>query len=523
MKRILTSWLLLVVFAAIISSCKKDDNTSNNGGGTFEAIDYTFNKATRTFEPVEEVTANIVAPSGIRFVYCFLIRDGQTDSLIYVSNNSGENPKNYTLNIPIESFPALNMSKVKGVKILVKQTDNSSIQGFINMNFFDPDLPQLLEFPTDIEADLTQANEIKGNITSIYGLKQVDIYDDYQTEDTYVLVSSITDINNAKEYALNYSYNYRKAAQHIKVVATDIYNQTNEVIINMPVDMSIFKPKFVDFAAIITPNATGTTPVSGKITSVTGLKRIDIYDDYKGEYVLVGSLDNLSGVLNYNFSYDYNFRKRAENLKIIAVDIEDLQSELIIPLNITYGSVVYRDVEMNAQTTGTQTALLKDGTLIGNCELNANEEEIILVFGFQSSTLAFINPGNPGSFPANLKCNNVGWTIANPGAVHRSLFRVLIQGANTTIDNIYTALENNQIDDLSDSFFTGAGTPGSSSPRFNETAPTTSLFNFTNAKLLYMRITDPSTSIVKNALIHVKEGNVSSGTSTIKFDIYIQK
>ncbi|WP_017257569.1 hypothetical protein [Pedobacter arcticus] len=525
MKRILTLLLLFVVFAATISSCKKD-TTGINGGGKFEAIDYTFNKATRSFEPVEAVTAQITSPKGIRFVYCFLIREDQTDSLIYVSNNSGENPTSYDLSIPTESFPAYNMTKVKGVKVLVKQTDNSSIEGFINVNFFDPDLPQLINFPTQITADLTGGKTtITGKVTSIYGLKRVDIYDDYQTEDTYVLVNSITEANGLKEYTLNYAYGYRKAAQHIKIVAVDIYNQPNEVIINMPVDVAIFKPKFANFATAITPIQTGgTTSVTGKITAITGLKRVDIYDDYKGAYVLVGTVNNLNGVLDYNFNYGYTFRKRAEHIKLVAIDQEDLQTELIIPLNITYGSVAYRDIVMTAQNAGTATALLMNGTTIGNCELLANEANIIMLFGQQSAGLTFFNPASPGSFPANLKCNNVGWVPNNTAVIHKTQFRVLVKGV-TGVNNIYTLLDNNEIDDLSDAFFTGISAPTSNTPRYTATAAATaSLFNLTDGKLVYLKITDPLTSITKNALICIKDAKDDGAVnSTIKFDIYIQK
>jgi len=529
MKKILTPLLYCCLALAIIAGCKKDD-FSDVGDGTITAQEYTFNRATKTFDLGNEIKSSISAAEGVKFVYCYLVRTTGTDSLIHVTDNKGAITPTYELSIPITAFPVNNMSKVKGVKIMVKQGNNSSLEGFVNIKYFDPDLPQFSTFPSSITADLNGgATAIAGNIQSEYGIKQVDIYDDYQLENTYVLVNSIANTNNAKQYALNYAYTYRKAAQHIKIVATDIYNQTNELIINMPVDVSIFKPQFKSFAADITPVVGGTTPVSGQITSITGLKKVELYDDRNGSYALL-STKTLAGQTSYNYTENYQFKKRAEHLKIIAIDNDDLQTELIIPLNYTYQSVLYRDVEMNAQSIGTKTGFLRNGNTIGNCELNANEANMYLIFGAQSSGPVLFNPATAatGSIAANLKCNNVGWSPTNTSVIHDTKFRVLIDGASTGQSAIYDLLENGEIDDLSNTFFSSnsISNPSSNNPRFDAAAaPTTSVFNATTARVIFIKITDPSTSVVKNGIIHVKEGVAANpiGNSTIKFDIYIQK
>lgn len=527
MKKILKPLLFCFLAMAIIAGCKKNE-FSDVGDGNVEVKEYTFNRATKTFDLGNELKSNISAAEGVKFVYSYLQRTDKPDSLIYVTDNKGVVSATYELAIPIAAFPVNNMRTVKGVKVLVKQGNNSSLEGFVPIKYFDPALPQFSSFPATLNADLNGgATAIKGTIKSEFGIKQVDIYDDYQTENTYVLVNSITGIANVKDYALDYAYTYRKAAQHIKLIATDIYNQTHELIINMPVDVSIFKPKFEAFPASI---ATTATTIAGRITSITGLKKVDIYDDRSGSYALLSSQDNLAGTKDLNYSGAYTFKKRAEHIKIIAIDNDDLQSELIIPINVTYQSVVYRNVEMNAQGVATKVAFLKNGTTISTCELSANEANLYLIFGAQSAGPLFFNPltAATGSIAANLKCNNVGWTAGNTTVIHDTKFRVLIDGGSTGQTAIYRLLESGEIDDLSNAFFAAnsISTPGSNNPRFDAVAaPTTSVFNKTTARIIYAKITDPSTSVVKNALIHVKdavaEANVNN--STIKFDIYIQK
>lgn len=525
MKKILKPLLFCFLAIAIIAGCKKDE-FSDVGDGTVEAQEYTFNRATKTFDLGNELKSNISAAEGVKFVYCYLVRTNKTDSLIHVTDNKGEITPTYELAIPITAFPVNHMSDIKGVKVLVKQGNNSSLEGFITIKYFDPALPQFSAIPDVINADLSGLpTPITATIKSEYGIKQVDILDDYQTENTYVLANSITGINNLKEYALNYAYTYRKAAQHIKVRATDIYNQTSEIIINMPVDVSIFKPRFDSFPSSV---ATTATSVAGEIRSVTGLKKVDIYDDRNGTYVLLGTADNLNGVKTYNYNSAYTFRKRASNIKIIAIDTEDLQSELIIPINVTYQSVLYRDVDMNAHTAATKTVFLSNGTVVGNCGLLENEANIYFIFAQQSAGATFFNPftAATGSLTSSLKCNGVNWAPNSPSTLNDTKFRVLVEGASTGQTAIYNQLNDGTIDDLSDAFFTAnaISTPSSNNPRYDgTTAASAGFFNKTNGRLIYAKVRNTVTQATKNMLIHIKDVKLDGGNSTTKFDIYIQK
>ncbi len=523
MKKILKTLLFCFLAIAIITGCKKNE-FSDIGEGTVEAKEYIFNRATKTFDSGDELKSNIAAAEGVKFVYCYLQRADKTDSLIHVTDNKGVISPTYELAIPIAAFPVNSMSTVKGVKVLVKQGNNSSLEGFIPIKYFDPALPQFSAFPTTINADINGLpTAITATIKSEFGIKQVDVYDDYQSENTYVLVNSITGIANVKEYALNYAYTYRKAAQHIKLVATDIYNQTNEIVIDMPVDVSIFKPRLDNFAASITPNTSGSTAVTGDISSITGLKQVDIYDDRNGTYELLSSTNGLNGVKTYNYNGSYTYAMRANNIKIIAVDIEDLQTELIIPLNVTYLSTLYKDVVMNAQTAGTNTIFFDaDGSTKGNCDLNASEATMAFLFYATSSGPTFYSPTNTTNVASNFRCNGASWVIGNPSVMRATRFRVLLPTVAAE-KVVYDEIAANSFDDVAARL--GSLSISSSGPRYDaNTAGTSSLFNATTANLIAVRIPDvgnPSSS--KFALIRVKEANFSAGNSTIKFDIYIQK
>ena len=532
MKKILKPLLFCFLAIAIIAGCKKNEVTSA-GEGSVEAKEHVFNRATKKFDLGNELKTNITTTEGVKFVYSYLVRSDKPDTLIQVTDNSKSVADNYELSIPITAFPVERMSDVKGVKVMVKQGNNTSLEGFIPIKYFDPALPQFSTFPSTINADINGTpTAITGTIKSEFGIKQVDILDDYQTENTYVLVNSITGIANVKEYALNYAYTYRKASQHIKVRAIDIYNQTNEIIINMPVDVSVFKPRLQNFPASV---ATTATSVSGLITSFTGLKKVDIYDDRNGTYQLLSTINNLNGVKTYNYSSSYSFKMRASNIKIIAIDTEDLQTELIIPLNITYQSVLYRDVVMSAQGTSANGStnsmfIAETGKVLGNCELGANEETAaFLMYGGGNNTttpssisLNFYSPTNLGTSFTNYRCNGVSWARNSASNFKATRFRILVKGASTTIDKIYADIDAGNIDVMDAAYFTSISAPsGQSAPSYHASSQ---VYNVGTASIIYAQI--PIGGVMKNALIKVKEltvHDITAGLSSIKFDIYIQK
>lgn len=527
MRLIFKPYIWVLMLATVFSaSCKKDDGVQQPG--SLIAKDYVYNLATGNFYPDTALSAQITSPGGIKFVYCYLLRSNAADSLIYVGYPQAGDEADYTFNISAASFPFSSIDHVRGVKVMVKQADNSSFEGFVKIDIYDPSKPFLTDFPLNISPDLNGGTTaVTGTVTSESGITKVDVYDDYQTEGTYVLVQSLTDPAGSKNYTLNYEYTYRKAAQHLKVAATDIYGQTMETVIDMPVDINTFKPKFVDFPASITPGLTGgTTSVNGRITSVTGLAKVDVYDDYDGSYVLINSITGLNNSRDYTFDYSYAYRKRAQNLKIIATDTDNLPTELVIPLNVTYQTEVYKDVIMSGQS-GTAGSFfdISNATVFGNCEISGNEDKLdFLIYCSSAGVLSFYSPTNTSSAASSYKCNGTSWSPVTSD-LKATRFRVLLPGT-AVYDNIYALYNSGDIETLDDSFFTGISVPGSSSTKFDATvAPAANIFNLTAAYLIWVRIPQAG-GTNKNCLLKVKEVNINTttpGLSTIKFDIIVQK
>jgi len=515
----------LSIFLLLITACEKNELLHNVG--TIQAETYTYNQATTSFDLGDQVTAAIAAPQGIRFVYCYLVRGNATDSLIHVTNATLDNPTQYQLQIPGSAFPKHSMQQVRGIKVLVKQADNSSIEGFVSLNYYDPEKPYFQDFPISIQADLDGGKTpITGLVQSAVGLQKIELYDDYQKEGEYHLLQTFTDLQSSKAYRLEMDYSYRKAAQHIRVVATDIFGQQQELIIAMPVDLSAFKPIFEAFPQKVTPIIGQAVMIAGQIKSIAGLKEIEIYDDYNGAFTLIHKIDNLQAATMYDMNYSYNFRKRAQQLKIIAIDLEGLRTELLIALDFEYQTILYRDITMSAQTLGTQSGFLSDnGRTISNCDLPAHESDLSFLFYATANGPTFYSPTNTGSISANLKCGNSPWVIGNAGALRATRFRVLVNESSIGVTEIYNLYKQQELEDLSNEFFVARSilAPGSSGPRYEANgAPSATLFNLTSANLIYTRIPTGATTF-KNALIQVKDIHVDGGNSTIRFDILIQK
>ncbi|WP_146198810.1 hypothetical protein [Pararcticibacter amylolyticus] len=529
MKNIFKSLTGILLLSLCMISCKKDDSGASSG--ELSANSFIYNLATKNFNPDTALTAKVTSSGAVDIVYCYLVRSNTVDSLIYIGKPDAGEAKGYTFHISASRFPYSSIKSVRGVKVMVRQDDNSSYEGFVKIDIYDPSKPFLTDFPVSISPDLDGgATAITGKITSESGIAKVEVFDDYQTEGTFTSVQAIS-VANEKEYQLNYSYMYRKAAQHIKVAATDIFGQVMETIINMPVDINTFKPKFVDFPANLTPEATGTaTMVTGKITSVTGLAKAEVYDDSEGNYVLLETLNDLNGVKNYTFNYSYQYKKRAKNIKIVATDTDNLPTELVIPLNVTYSTEVYRDVVMSAQSAISPGSFFdtSTGTIFGNCEVSGSEGRLdFLIYASSAGVLSFYSPTNTSSAASSYKCNGTAWVPVTSN-LKATRFRVLVptSAGNTAADNIYQAYNSGNIDNLDDSFFGTIAVPGSSSTKYDPAVnPAANIFNLNSANLIWFRIPQAN-GTSKNCLVKVKEVNINTGTpglSAIKFDIIVQK
>ncbi len=378
-------------------------------------------------------------------------------------------------------------------------------------------------------------NELNGSIQSQAGIKLVYYYL-LRHNASPVLVHTDEPVAE-KQY--DYDFKVPNSAfsdqdmamvKGVKIMIRHLDNSSSEGLVNV-VPFTPARPAMSGFPETLTPEMDGTAnPISGTIIAESGIEKIDVYDDRTalGNFELLESITGLDGVGEYRLDYSYVFAKRANQVKIVVTDGVGVTAESIVNLNVVYPTITYSDVFMTAHSTGTNTIFISEsGTTLGNCSLNASESNMAFLYYGTGTGPSFYSPTNTTNVAKNFKCDGVSWEISNPAALKATRFRVLVKGSSGDVDEVYSLVENNGIDILDDSFFAdrNIAAPTGSSARFDAaSAASATIFNLTNANLIYVRIPDAAGSTTyKNALIKVKEASSTTGTSTIKFDIIVQK
>lgn len=421
---------LVAMLAFALCSCSKGESTKTQTPDVITTNDYQFNTATKKFTPADSIQAQVASGYGVKYIYNYLVREGSPDTLINIFYNTDPKGGTTSFGISRSVFSNIKMANARGIRLLVKHNDNTSYEGWIKLTTFTPPLPSLSGFPATLFPDQNNTVFIAGFASSQNGIKKIDIYDDAQGG--FSLAGTISGLNNPTTYNVNYKYTYRPNAGNIKVVVTDVFDLTAEVVIKMP----------------------------------------------------------------------------------------------ILPYN------TFQNVMMGAQGTSTVTVtnnifFVETGTTAGSCEIAANEATMDFLFYGTSNGPTFYSPSNTTNVAANYKCNGVGWTIGNSAVLKATKFKVLVPGSASEIDNIYAKFNANNFSDLTDDgFFAGVAVPTGSTARYTPqpTAPTSSIFNTTDAYLIWVRI-PKADGTFKNCLIKAKEAvaAATTGLSTIKFDIYVQK
>lgn len=227
-------YLIAIIVAGFIllNSCKKDKTTADTPD-VLTAKEFTFNTATGQTGPDTILNGELNSTIGIRLIYFYLMRSDKTDSLIYRDTPTDENRNLYHFSIPTKSFSAAKLTKVTGVRVMVKHIDNSSFEGLIKMTAFTPAMPVLTNIPASSLPDEMGKVLINGKANSENGLKLIEFYDDYKG--IFEKVDQIALTKNEKTYELSYQYAYRKNASKIKIVITDNFGLKAEAMINIPI------------------------------------------------------------------------------------------------------------------------------------------------------------------------------------------------------------------------------------------------------------------------------------------------
>ncbi|ANH82879.1 hypothetical protein A8C56_19490 [Niabella ginsenosidivorans] len=284
-------------------------------------------------------------------------------------------------------------------------------------------------------------------------------------------------------------------------------------------------PELQNFPASLLPGNDGQIHVTGKALSQNGIQTIYIYDDATGSFTKVDSITNLKNATSYDVDYNYTYRDKAANLKVQVVDNYDLAAEAVITIPVL-PYTVYKDVTMNAQGFATNNAFVAaTGTLLGSCELPSGEalsdaDMDLLLYGSKDNVLSLYSPGNAKNIAKNYKCNGTEWAIADPLLLKAVKVKILVPGSSDAVDAIYARFNANNIPDLAeDDFFNGISVPGGNTAKISTN---TGELNPDGAYLLWVRIPKEDGTF-RNCLLRAKSFVLSAGSSTVTFDIYVQK
>jgi len=504
----------------LLAACHKDyrlpgdsqsDDTVNTGT-------YVYNTVTKKFTP-DDISVSIASGAGVKFVYSYLQRGGTPDTLVKVFyyDTAKVDRSNVQLVLPATIFSKINMTEVSGIKLMIKHIDNSYDEQIIPLSSFTPLPPTLKSFPDSVTPDQSSQAHITGQVHDDGGIKKVDIYDD--ATGSFELIKSITDINNAKDYNVDYMYTYRPFAKNLKITATDIFDLATSatIVINA---FTPPMPTLSGFPASLKPGDGGKVQVTGQAHAESGIKKVDIYDDVNGSYSIIQSFTDLDNVKDYNVNYTYDYRANSRNIKVTVTDNLDLTASDTIALAVLPYDI-YKDITLNAQGLTTNNAFIAEtNELIGSCDLPSNEASMDFLLYYASAGPTLYSPANTTNIAKNYKCDGTPWTIANPSALKATKFRILVPGANNATDNLYANFNANNIPDLNDDgFFNGITLPSGSTARASATAGE---FNTTDTYLIWVRIPKAGGAF-RNCLLRAKEINSAASSTTIKFDIYVQK
>src|SRR5690606_31322835 len=117
-------------------------------------------------------------------------------------------------------------------KLMIKRTDNSSDEAFINIQSFTPPLPFWENVPESLVPDDANVIQVTATAKSENGITKIELYDDYQG--AFVQVHEI-DLNGETATRFDYSYTYIPNAASLKLVMYDAYGLSSEALIAIPV------------------------------------------------------------------------------------------------------------------------------------------------------------------------------------------------------------------------------------------------------------------------------------------------
>ncbi|QEC44084.1 hypothetical protein [Pseudobacter ginsenosidimutans] len=185
---------------------------------------------------------------------------------------------------------------------------------------------------------------VSGSLSANFEMRTVYYYLQRQGKtDTLLQIDFLrNDASSNYEFALkseSWSGVNMNGSKGLKVLAVRDNNTSIEKIIAINY-FDPAAPVVGEVPETITPNLTGVTAITGKITSPTGIAKVDIFDNANGDFELVGTVPgNNAKDLQLNYQYEYN--DGAGQLKIEVTDIYGLKAEKVVQfVNIPFKPVI---------------------------------------------------------------------------------------------------------------------------------------------------------------------------------------
>jgi hypothetical protein len=525
MEKIFKSSIIIAALVMLIAACHKKDFVQPDG--TVNSPDFVYNVALKGFQPQTNVSGAINASINMEVIYYYLQRENKQDTLIQVDFPADENRRDYQFEVKAVSWAGINLTGVKGLKLLCVQDNNASFEKIIKITYFDPNVPVITGLPASMTPALTGTTALSGKTTSETGLAKIYYADN--RNGNFANLDSVAG-NGNKEITLNYNYTYGDGAGQFKVTAVDIYGLKTEKIIqfvNIP-----FKPVITfSVAELQTALPDGKPDISGTLKSYTPITTVTLYAVTSGGEIVQGTITPLltsstSNEYNYSFTYSgFGYAANVTAAKLTAKDAGNSQNSVSVPVKIL-PYYYWKNLTMMAQgtigTNSTTCFFTGEGAVpvIGGCDVvndaSTHAKIDFAIFCNSSPAIAFNNPANISvSTLATFKCNGTSWAPATPtsSTLKKTLFRVLGTGSAET--NISNKFNSNSITDLGDAFFTGVSAPNANAP--NNTT-------YAVGSLIWAKMTPAGGSgATKNILIKVNAINIvgtpNQATSTLTFDI----
>lgn len=517
--------VIAMLMTLAMAACHKNDFAQPDG--TVDSPEFVYNAAIKKFQPQDTVSGSISANINMEVIYYYLQRDSKQDTLIQVDFPEAGNLREYQFEVKAESWAGIDLSAVKGLKLLCVQDNDASFEKVVKISYFNPDAPVITGLPENITPETSGITTITGKATSETGLDKIYISDN--RSGNFVVLDSMA-ANGSKTYDINYSYTYGEGAGQLKAAAVDIYGLKTEKVIqfvNIP-----FKPVITFGTDALKAALPDSKPeVSGTLKSFAPLSTVTVYAVTSGGETMQGTVTPVltgSATNEYNYSFTYaafGYAVDVTACKLVAMDAGNRENSASVPVTIL-PYYYWKNLTMMAQgitgANSTSCFFTGEGTVpvVGPCEVinhaSYNERIDFVVYCNSTPVISCNNPANmSASTISNFKCSGTSWSPATPtsSTLKKTQFRVLGTGSAET--NITTMFNNNSITELSDAFFTGVSAPTSNAP---------SSSTFVTSSMIWAKVT-PAGGIgtTKNILIKVNAINVvavsSQGTSTLTIDI----